>query len=169
MPTQITLIRVVLLGVALAMCLVALPLQSSFALMRKMELKELKERAHTIVRGRVLKKQSQWNEGNNFIWTFVDIKVSDWIKDKEGKQEEVITVKIPGGTVGDISQHSSDEIVLNEDEEVILFLGKERYQDKEYYTVPDLEQGKLSIKEGKIEHPDIPAEDILNELRRGEQ
>lgn len=156
--------RFSLLGVFLSMLLLALPGQPTFAMMRKIELKELKQRSHAIIRGRVVKKQSQWNEEKNFIWTYVDIQVHTWIKDKDGKQEKLITLKLPGGTVGDMRQIHSEQAVLNEDEEVILFLDKEVSQDKEYYTIPAAEQGKISLEHGRIVQPGISVEDFLKNL-----
>lgn len=139
--------------------------QEVSALMLKIPLSELKEKSDSIVRGDVISTKSEWNEEGNFIWTYVGVKVSKWIKDK-GRGEEVITVKIPGGTVGDITQGSSDQVTFKKGEEVLLFLRKEAYLNKEHFQVVGMEQGKYTIEGGKIKEKGISADKFIKEIKK---
>lgn len=132
---------------------------------------ELKNKASLIVQGMVITVNSQWNDDNTFIWTLAEIKIDKWLKNKGNKN--TIVVKIPGGTVDDITQHHYPELVLNSGEEVMLFvtnnpyfshLEQGMYEPKEHFNILGFEKGKLKIKDGKIEDLNLSPEELLNEV-----
>ena len=115
---------------------------------------QLTEEAQAIHKGKVKAMKSEWNDEKNFIWTFVTLSVSETIKGDDMKGKDV-EIKVPGGVVGEIGQKSSDQVTFAEGEEAVVFLGKEKYKDKEYFNVCRLVQGKFTVKDGKIQDKSV--------------
>ena len=70
---------------------------------------------------------------------------------------------IPGGVVDNIAQRSSDEVVFRRGEEALVFLNTKIYRDREYFHVTRLLQGKLSIRDDKVEGK--PISEVIQKIR----
>ena len=115
---------------------------------------QLTEEAQAVYKGKVKAMKSEWNDEKSFIWTFVTLGVSETIKGDDMKGKDV-EIKVPGGVVGEIGQKSSDQVTFAEGEEAVVFLGKEKYKDKEYFNVVRMVQGKFTVKDGKIQDKSV--------------
>ncbi len=124
--------------------------QSARAQLVSVSSAQLTNEAQAVHKGKVKTMKSEWNDEKNFIWTFVTFGVSETIKGEDMKDKDVV-IKIPGGVVGEIGQKSSDQVTFAEGEEAVVFLGKEKYKNKEYFNVVRLVQGKFTVKDGKIQ------------------
>ncbi len=152
-----------IVSIFLGIATICLPTrQEVFALMRKAELSELKQSADAVVRAKVLTVRSEWNEDRTFIWTFVEVKVSRWIKN-QGVEGKVVTIKTPGGTVGDITQVGSNDVAFNEKEDVILFLKKSALS---YFKVVGMYQGKFTISDEKVVGKGVSVDSFIEEIIR---
>ena len=89
------------------------------ALMRKMSPEELNRGAGTIVVGTVEDVSSSWNDDRTAIYTKAVIAVDESLKGPVGDR---VTVVVPGGMVGEITQWVEDTPVFSEGEKIKLFL-----------------------------------------------
>ena len=128
------------------------------ALVVKMETPELTEKAREIVIGHVVDMQSRWNEDRDYIFTYVTVHVDEYVK---GGGERSVTIKIPGGAIGDLQLRVSDIPEFAVGEKVVLFLTDE-YPD--YCDLLGLFQGKYTVVEGRVLERDIELEHFLNEI-----
>jgi hypothetical protein len=128
------------------------------ALVIKMDTPELTEKAKQIVIGHVVNMQSEWTQDRAKIFTYVTVQVEEYVK---GTGNLEVTVKIPGGSVGDITLRVSDIPEFTVGEKVLLFLTDE-YTD--YCDLMGLFQGKYTIVENRVLEKDIELEDFLNEI-----
>ena len=85
-----------------------------------LSLSELTGLADTVVLGTVVSSSSQWNAEHNNIYTEVVVSVADSLKGSAG--EKTITIIVPGGTVGEITQWVEDTATFEAGEQVGLFL-----------------------------------------------
>jgi hypothetical protein len=97
-----------------------------------------------IVTGRVHSIESKWNEEHTIIFTYVDIVPISFLKGPvaEGK----ITLKLLGGSVGDIETVVLGSPRFKKDEETVLFLETgigELFQS--FFVVLGLAQGKFDV------------------------
>jgi hypothetical protein len=92
-----------------------------------------------VVRGKVKKKESRWSGDHKRIYTDVEIEVDESIKGQGGK---TVTVRQPGGEVGDIAQRVSGLASFDSGEEVVVFLEKRGG----VYRVSGLAQGKYRVE-----------------------
>lgn len=76
----------------------------------------------TIVVGTVKDKYSYWEEQK--IFTNVGIDVEEFVKNSGDERSSYLQLKIPGGTVGDLSFHVDQAPAFKEGEKVMLFLKK---------------------------------------------
>ncbi len=124
---------------------------------------ELVGEAQAIIRGNVGAIRSEWNEERTYIWSFVTVTVTESLKGTDMSGQE-IEVKIPGGVVGEVGQISSDQVTFQEGEDVVVFLGQESYQGRDYYNVVRLVQGKFSVVDSRVQGRSV--EEFLDEIRR---
>lgn len=127
---------------------------------------DLAKEAQVIARGKVRAMKSEWNDEKTYIWTFVTLAVSDTVKGADMRGKE-IQIKIPGGVVGDIGQRQSNQVTFQEGEDVVVFLGRETYRAKEYFTVVHQVHGKFTVEAGKIRGK--PVETFVQEIKRAVQ
>jgi hypothetical protein len=80
---------------------------------------ELIGQSDAVVQGRVIRQQSQWDEQGQLIVTDTTVRVSETIV---GQAPTFVTVRTPGGTVGNFRVEAPGFPQLNAGEEVILFL-----------------------------------------------
>jgi hypothetical protein len=102
----------------------------------RVSLERLTRSSQLIVRGKVLRSISRWEDRN--IYTYTTIRVLESLK---GGAQPEITVKQMGGTVGEISEVISGAPELQNGEEVILFL----VSWKNNYWIHSIVLGKFSV------------------------
>ncbi len=148
-------------GVVCLFILLTAVAKPSTALMRKISIPELQERAHWIVIGRVSEVTSDWNPGRTMIYSQARISVQDWIKGK-GRNNELV-VRTEGGRVGSIACYVSDEPRFAAGERVVLFL-KPEPASPGAMKVTGLFQGKYTIKDERIVENGAALDDFLARL-----
>ncbi len=137
------------------------------ALMVERNIEELTYEADSILIGEVKSMESRWNEDRTLIYTYVTISARDYVKKLPniGESEE-ITVKIPGGEVGDIGLRVSDMPDFREGEQVFLFLRRER---PTIFRVVGLFQGKYTVEDGRAKNKvlgrEIPLDSFVSQIK----
>lgn len=124
--------------------------QQALGLMEKMDPSQLTARADLIVVGQVKGMESRWDPGET-IFTYVTIAVEQSEKGSSGAE---VTLRFPGGEVGEIGLRVSDSPVFQKGEKVKVFL-----KGKETYDIVGLYQGKHTITEGEGAAPPGPGFD----------
>lgn len=122
---------------------------SCVAIMIEYDLNRLIKESSHIVMGKVVKKESHWNELRTEILTDVTIEIA---KSFKGKADKFIIVQYSGGEITNpdgtgIGMGRSDMPRFNVDEEVLLFLHKTP-ESSNYKLTADF-QGKFSIELNK--------------------
>jgi len=115
---------------------------ASSALVKKAEISDLRNGSTDIVLGRVMSYESAWD--GNLIYTYYSVKVLDRVK---GTPPEYVTVRIPGGEVGDVVLSVSETPDLAVGEDAFLFLKN----SGGFHEVTGWFQGKYRVKDGKVE------------------
>jgi len=128
--------------------------ENGYALVVRMSLEDLSREASSIVIGEVTDAQSFWEDGN--IYTNVTISVEQYVKGAGGKQ---VTIKVLGGTVGDITQWVSDAPIFQIGERTLLFLRNDQ--------VVGWHQGKFAIVNHELIVEDVLVDeaDFINGIR----
>jgi hypothetical protein len=129
-------------SLTLSVLLVLALASASFALVKKMDVAEIRDASSDVVIGKVTGAQSGWEDG--LIYTYYSVKVNDRAK---GTPPEYITVRVPGGEVEDVNLFVYDAADLEMGEDAVLFLNRAGG----HYEVTGWFQGKYSIKNGKVE------------------
>ena len=146
----------------LVLLLFAITLVSTYAfgIVEKLSIEELTKQANLIVMGTVVSTESQWeyvSGGGQRIFTYVYIDVEKYIKGLGG---ELIDLKVPGGTVDEITEWVSDTPQFTEGERVIVFL---RY---EFFQVVGWNQGKFTIKDDKVAGLEVPVDEFITMIQK---
>ena len=115
--------------------------QVSFTQEKESKMNKLSKKADVILQGKVVKKDAAWNANKTRIYTKVTLKVDKYLKGKEKK--ETIDLTIPGGELGDVGELYTHLPVFEEEEEVILFLKKDKKNNG--YKVLHGDEGKIRI------------------------
>ncbi len=115
------------------------------SLMVNIPLEELTANAEVIVQGKVRKIWSDWNADKTLIHTYVVVELSDLLKGPG--QSNQITFRYIGGEVDGIGLAESDTPRLELDEEVILFLAKNK---EKYFRLTGNFQGKFRVERDKL-------------------
>jgi len=108
------------IGMAIGLALLLLCSGTAQALTIKLSLSEMTGLADTVVTGTVVSTGSNWNAERNNIYTEVVIAVSDNLKGDAGRK--AVTVILPGGKVGEMTQWVEDTPTFTVGESVGLFL-----------------------------------------------
>jgi len=116
-------------------------LEGAQAMISKKDMGTLAAEAELILTGKVTALQSVW-EGKK-IYTYVTVSTRDSFK---GTEEKEVIIKVPGGTVGEITCHVSDTPAFKKGEEILVFL-KSRGM---YYELAGAQQGKYTIKKDEV-------------------
>ena len=149
-----------MLSLALTLFLLFAFSSGAQALMLKLSLSDLTEGADAIVLGTVVSTESYWNDDQTNIFTEVVFSVDENIKGSF--DDDLLTVIVPGGTVGDISQWVSDTPQFEKNKKSALFLEEIIDFDKTkkgfitsssstVFTTYGQFQGKLKVKHGKVD------------------
>jgi len=103
-------------------------------------LKKMTKGADLILTGKVTEKSSGWNKSKTRIYTTVTLKVDEFIKGN--KSSDFVEVEYPGGEVGEIGELYSHMPNFKSDEEVLVFLKKNK--ENSSYQVFNGEEGKIT-------------------------
>lgn len=129
----------------LAAFVLALLTGSSMALLRNFTKEELIQNSESIVLGTVQETRCAWAEDHSQIFTYVTFRVEDQFKGQPAGTE--ITLQIPGGTVGEITQVTTDTPTLEPGMRVIVHTFM---QDTGYLWIYGWEKGVLTVQNGQI-------------------
>jgi hypothetical protein len=131
----------------------------SSGIVEEMGLLQLVRAADLIVTGSVQQISSQWNADRSQIQTDVRVSVEKCVKGTSRPSE--VTVRLPGGQVGDIVQDSSGNPDFQVGEEVLVFL-----QSGEEGTVRVVGgfQGKLLLSGQRVVERDVPLDSFLGQI-----
>ncbi|MCF8354462.1 MAG: hypothetical protein K9H48_08415 [Melioribacteraceae bacterium] len=142
---------------------------SSYSQMLKVELEEISTNSHSIIRGIVSNKWSEFEENGRDIITIIEFNAIETIKGTTRSSEQVI---IPGGAVGEIEMMVSHTPHFYLGQEVIVFITND-YKGRP--TINEWIQGKFQIINKRIiyENNEILAENFIlglkNFMQKGEQ
>lgn len=124
---------------ALAVALVSLFASATVVVSETID--EMARRVPLIVRGKVARSVSGWDEAHRRIWTWTELVVSDPVK---GTAPKIVLVKQPGGEADGIGQAVSGVAKFHEGEECILFL-EPAPDEAGAWRVSGLAAGKVQI------------------------
>ncbi len=113
----------------------------SFPQQMNAKLQQLTKGADIIVTGKISKQKSNWNANKTRIYTEATLQVNDYLKGRN--RENTVTVVYPGGEVGGIGELYTHMPRFKNDEDVLVFLKKERTGNG--YKVFDGDNGKIRI------------------------
>ena len=134
---------------------VAATAQGAQALMLQLSLEELSDKADSIVMGTVESATAVWNEDRTAINTTVVVSVEEDYKND--RQQNTVSIVVPGGEVDGITQAVSDTPVFEPGERAVLFLNEKsrpilprgEIQPKIYELCGQF-QGKLEVEGDKV-------------------
>jgi hypothetical protein len=129
--------RRILCLAALVALAITLPVSASTFV--AMDQGELVSQSNAVVEGRIQNVQSFWNEEHTMIFTHSLVEVESTVA---GKAARFITVRTPGGTVGDYTVHAEGFPAFGNGDRVLLFVR----QDGGAYTVTGHRLGHYSIQ-----------------------
>ena len=112
---------------------------------KETEMRALTESSDLIVVGKVLNTKAEWGVDKKGIYTDVTIEVDEYLKGQES--ESTITVRHPGGEVGEVGELYTHMPSFKKEEEMVLFVKKNNYDGK--YRVYDGANGKIEIIKNK--------------------
>jgi len=104
------------------------------------DVESLTASADAVVRARVLRSSSAWAPGGRQIFTSVVLKTLETWK---GAPAAEVTVLVPGGEVGDISQTVQGVAAFQEGEEVVVFMHR---RGPSVFGVERMALGKFSVE-----------------------
>lgn len=110
------------------------------------EIKNLSEGADIILTGKVITQNSAWDKEGSRIFTNVVIQAEEYIKGDF--TEKTIVLTTPGGEVGEIGELYSHVPRFSTNEDVLLFLKKDKKNVN--FTVFDGESGKITLYNDKM-------------------
>ena len=125
---------------ALALIIILVAGSDSSALattLKRMSIADLSRAAHTVVRARCVTNSTRWDAGE--IWTFTTFDVEETWK---GSAPAPITVRILGGSAGNLTSTVSGVPRFSPGEELILFLERTPAQD---FSIVSWVQGTFRI------------------------
>jgi hypothetical protein len=116
--------------------------QAGATTLLKTDLQELSSTSDVVVRGTVKRVESRWTKDGSRIVTDIDVEVREAMK---GAPPKTVTIRQPGGVVGDIGQKVSGLASFQEGEDVVVFLEK---KPGNAFDVRGWAQGKYKIAKG---------------------
>ncbi len=122
-----------------------------------MDLPTLVDRSQTAVVGTVTGKRSRWEENGGMIYTYVRVRIEQVVAGAVGPR--VITIKCPGGTVGNITCTVPDAPTWTVGERMVLFLRSQ------FFNVVGWRQGKKTIRDGRLVGERMTLDAFLGRVR----
>jgi len=127
----------------------ALILVFSFSLgyaKQPLSIKELTDKAESIVIGKVVNQKSEWNSSKTQIYTTVTFDVQEYLKGSSDAGTK--TFRLPGGKVGDIELRIAEMPEFKSGERALLFLKNGNTPDDA--QIVGMKQGKYSINGDRV-------------------
>lgn len=118
----------------------------------RLSLSELVAQTNIILVGRVAECESRWNESHTTIYTEVVVTPELWIKHRT--ELAAVTLRIPGGQIGETVMTVSNLPDFHTGERVVLFL----IERPTGYELAGGLQGKVLVENGQILASDGPDE-----------
>ena len=87
----------------------------------KEDVNSLKKQAEAVVHAKVVDVRSYWNADQSVIFTDVALEVKGRL---HGSSDDLIIVRVPGGTVDDFTQEMEGAPRFDVGEEVVTFIGR---------------------------------------------
>lgn len=135
---------------------------TSYAQNKLVQLQKLSTEADVIVTGKVDQQISSWNETKTRIFTKTTLQVDEYLKG--GINKMVIEINTPGGEVGEIGELYTHMPKFKKNEEVLLFLKKEKKNS--FYKVLNGEDGKIEVLNNPTTQKKITSSNMpLNSLK----
>jgi len=113
----------------------------SFSQLTSSEVESMSKNADLIITGKVMQQSSDWDETKTRIYTHATIQVEEYLKGSNTGSS--IVVSYPGGEVGDIGELYSHTPKFENNEEVLVFLKKDKTGAS--YKVVNGEEGKFTV------------------------
>jgi len=114
---------------------------TAFAQEESSKIKKLSKDSDVIITGKVIQKESSWNESKTRIYTKTTVQVEEYLKGTNN--ENSVEITSPGGEVGNIGEIYSHMPRFENEEEVLVFLKRD---DKNMdYEVLNGEEGKITV------------------------
>lgn len=129
-------------GLLLALGLLVGAGQAEASVVLQLSDRQMTQKAARIVRGKVVRKYSQWNKAERRVYTTITIAVLDSLKGS-GQPTEV-TIRQVGGTANGIGMHVPGTATFKLGEEVFVFLEKRR--TFAHHLVMGMAYGKYQVK-----------------------
>lgn len=148
--------RIIVCALAALTLLIFTSVPNAAALVIEKSLNDMTTEADIIVTGKVVNKESYWENGK--IFTDVTVLVGEKIK---GSPKNEIKVQVRGGIVGHVYAQVSDVPLFEDNEEVLLFLKGNQ--------VVGWDQGKYSIKTDKIIENDELVTEFIDNIKKNLQ
>jgi hypothetical protein len=129
-------------------------------------IKKLSNKADVILTGKVTQKESNWNESKTRIYTKATVEVDEVLKGNNN--QNYVEIMYPGGEVGDVGELYTHMPKFDKDEEVLVFLKKDKRNDT--YKVLNGESGKMTVMEDaktreKITSSHIRIKDLKTKIK----
>lgn len=105
------------------------------------KIKNLSKDSDVIITGKVIEKESSWNDSKSRIYTKTTVQVDEYLKGTNAEQSLEITT--PGGEVGEVGELYSHMPTFEDNEEVLVFLKKDT--KRESFRVLNGEEGKIRV------------------------
>jgi len=121
---------------------------------------QLVHNSSDVVRGNVISQKSQWDETHRFIYTEIQVKVTETVRGSLPK-EGTIRVYAPGGVVNDTGLKVEHAPEFTNGEDVLLFL----VENNGLYGVTSWEMGKFTVVNGNVREKNLPVVDFVNEIK----
>ncbi len=123
----------------LLVLLVLLAPEAAATTVRSFSLHQLFREADHVVVGKVVSQRSFWNEAHDTIYTDYTVAIE---ATEKGAKVDSLTVRLMGGTVGEMSLSVSGNAVLDKGERVLLVLRDQ----VEFHTLVGMSQGKWNVR-----------------------
>lgn len=119
----------------------AAPLAADATIIVPRTLEEMSREAATVVRAKVVARQSAWDADHRRIHTFTELQVLQAVT---GRPDATIVVRTMGGEVGDIGMRVAGVARFEVGEEVVVFLRADPV-DAGHFQVIGMSQGKFTV------------------------
>lgn len=126
------------IALTLAAAVALTPVTAEATISRAMQFDDKVENAATIVLGKVVRQQAQWDAERKWILTYSTLQVEKTLK---GQPSQEITIVTPGGIVGSVAQEVVGVPKFRQGDEHVVFVR----QSKAGPTVLYLEQGAYRV------------------------
>jgi hypothetical protein len=119
--------------------------------LKRMSVADLSRAAHAVVRARCVTSSTRWDAGE--IWTFTTFDVEETWK---GSASAQITVRLLGGSAGNLTSTVSGVPRFSSGEELVLFLERTPAQD---FSIVSWMQGTFRIAHNRAAAEEIVTQD----------